>query len=364
MDRMPARYYKPELDALRLFAFVSVFFFHLPVNNRWLRAFCNPGQFGMGIFFVLSAYLIVSLLLREMLKTGTVGLKAFALRRILRIWPLYFFALACFYVTGKIWPSANMPGHAVLAFSLLAGNLYIIRHGWIYPTAGALWSISVEEQFYVGIPAVVRFGGKRGIISVCVATVALSYAVLVWLGTQGASPILRVWCNSFVQFQFFAAGGLLAIFLADQRVTLGVPARLLLSSLGLALWALASNRFKLDSSAPSTPSQLVIGYLLALLGTVAVFLSALDIKHTPPKPAIYLGKISFGLYVFHQFWLWAIFAYESAHSPSRYFVYHRWQGTAIALAATIATAATSYRFLEQRVLKFKSRFEVIHSRPV
>jgi peptidoglycan/LPS O-acetylase OafA/YrhL len=361
---MPGRYYKPELDALRLFAFASVFCFHLPVHNRWLRILFGTGQLGMCIFFLLSAYLIVSLLLREKGETGTVSLKAFAIRRILRIWPLYFFALGSFYVVGKIWPAVGLPGYAVFAFSVLAGNIYVLKHGWIFPTADGLWSLSVEEQFYVGVPAVVRLGGKRGIAATCIATVAMSYLVLVWLGMQGASPILRVWANSFVQFQFFAVGGLLAIFLAEKRVAFGVSSRFVLAVLGLVLWIVASNRFGLNLWAPSTPSQLVEGYVLALLGTMAIFLSVLDVKVKPPRPVLYLGKISYGLYVFHQFWIWAVFRYDSANAPSPYFTSHLLQGTGVALAATIATAALSYRFLEQGALKLKSRFEIIRSRPV
>src|ERR1017187_9395274 len=98
---MSGRYYKPELDALRLFAFASVFCFHLPVHNWWLQAPFGSDQFGMCIFPLLSAYLIVSLLLREKGETGTVSLKAFAIRRILRIWPLYFLPLAAFMWLGR-----------------------------------------------------------------------------------------------------------------------------------------------------------------------------------------------------------------------------------------------------------------------
>src|SRR3981081_108514 len=100
-DRASERYYRPELDVLRFFAFLSVFLFHgLPsvvVANHtgWSRRaatiaadFKSAGRFGVCLFFVLSSFLITELLMRERCSTGTVHIKAFYVRRILRIWPL------------------------------------------------------------------------------------------------------------------------------------------------------------------------------------------------------------------------------------------------------------------------------------
>jgi peptidoglycan/LPS O-acetylase OafA/YrhL len=99
-------YYRPELDALRFFAFMCVFSFHRmdyvptdPVHDPWLFRIGNVGPFGVPVFFLLSAFLITELLLRERERTGRIHIKAFYIRRILRIWPLYFvafFGLACY----------------------------------------------------------------------------------------------------------------------------------------------------------------------------------------------------------------------------------------------------------------------------
>lgn len=92
-------YYRPELDALRFFAFLCVFSFHRmdyvptdPVRNHWLYLIGNVGPFGVPVFFLLSAFLITELLLREREKTGRIHIRAFYVRRMLRIWPLYFVA--------------------------------------------------------------------------------------------------------------------------------------------------------------------------------------------------------------------------------------------------------------------------------
>jgi peptidoglycan/LPS O-acetylase OafA/YrhL len=81
----PARFYRSELDALRFFAFFIVFWHHAALRSRWLLTAQVAGAFGVAIFFALSSYLIVTLLLRERDNTGTIQLRAFALSRILRI---------------------------------------------------------------------------------------------------------------------------------------------------------------------------------------------------------------------------------------------------------------------------------------
>ena len=95
------RYYRPELDALRFFAFLSVFTVHrmdhLPIDpsrHFWLHNICLLGNFGVPVFFLLSAFLITELLMREKDRLETIHILPFYARRALRIWPLYF---AAFY---------------------------------------------------------------------------------------------------------------------------------------------------------------------------------------------------------------------------------------------------------------------------
>src|SRR6266704_4681348 len=102
-ENYSGRFYRPELEALRFFAFFGVFLFHAvprvtsfyDANGipRWLTATIIPaftsGAYGVDLFFALSAYLITSLLLRERATTGSLDLRGLSFRRILRIWPLY-----------------------------------------------------------------------------------------------------------------------------------------------------------------------------------------------------------------------------------------------------------------------------------
>src|SRR5258705_826029 len=91
-----ARFYVPQLDGLRFFAFLVVFIAHVGAQSAappWLGAILPAGGFGVDLFFVLSSFLITTLLQREQGTQGRIDVRAFWMRRILRIWPLYFFFL-------------------------------------------------------------------------------------------------------------------------------------------------------------------------------------------------------------------------------------------------------------------------------
>jgi peptidoglycan/LPS O-acetylase OafA/YrhL len=360
---MAKRYYRPELDALRFFAFLSVFCDHLTfVHARWLQPFIEAGAFGMCMFFMLSAYLIITILLREKESTGKVDLRKFAVRRVLRIWPLYFLVLFSGYALGRFYHgSATVSGNAVLAFSFLVGNLYILHTGWLGPV-GSLWSLSVEEQFYLAVPAVTRIGGRRGVLTIGIVAISFAYIVLLRLGFHGA-PSRVIWVNSFVQFQFFAAGGLMALWLDRRTVRLSLIQRAALAVAGLASWFEAGKLFPLQTLAAAKPLPLVSAFFLVLLGTFLIFISVLDIQVHIPRQLIYLGKISYGLYLFFLFFLWLVFDTSDRLPRMIYFQHHKLIGIPLALGLTIATAALSYHFFERPILKFKERYETIHTRP-
>src|ERR1700748_1013740 len=111
---------------------------------------------------------------------------------------------------------------------VFAGNWYVGKQGFIAPgMAFALWSISLEEQFYLVWPTLCRSLGKIALIAVCVLLVPLSAFTIAFLLHHGAKPNPELWTNSFVQFQMFGMGALLAIFLNGRIPKLAAPARML-----------------------------------------------------------------------------------------------------------------------------------------
>lgn len=153
------RFYVPELDFLRFVAFLAVFAFHTrnypayakfpAAINSLMLTMESAGSFGVDLFFALSGYLITELLLREETSTGNINIRAFYLRRILRIWPLYFFFLGLAAALTKIDPEQHFGLKYLAPFTLLSGNWAVILFGVPDSVANPLWSISMEEQFYL-----------------------------------------------------------------------------------------------------------------------------------------------------------------------------------------------------------------------
>lgn len=376
-SKSPA-YYRPELDALRFFAFLCVFSFHRmdyvptsPVHNRWIFRFCNIGPFGVPVFFLLSAFLITELLLRERERTGRIHIKAFYMRRILRIWPLYFVAFFGLAMLNRFVPGvgSNDP-LAWLAFTFFAGNWYILHHGWIAGAVDPLWSISVEEQFYIVIPLLAAFAGRRAVAIASYILLALAYITVLLYALHPTVGDNGEWTNSFLQFQFFCAGTLLALVLRGRLITMALPIRILGFVLGFGCWFTAFLCFGVQSWEPHpTPLGAVAGWILVLAGSVIFFLSALGMPaRFIPRWLAYLGRISYGLYVVHSLVFFLTFekalpylrrSFPGLALPA---ALRNSAWTLVVLALSIALASLSFHYFERPFLRLKKRFTFIAAR--
>jgi len=367
--------YRPELDALRFFAFFCVFIHHVlprsareyqqhlgPTLSRLLASITNAGSFGLCLFFVLSAYLISELLIRERLRTGTVHIKSFYTRRMLRIWPLYFFGVGI----GLLWAVLSGVRKDVtrfLSYLVLAGNWYCTKNGWTRNPMVPLWSISIEEQFYLLWPAIARKTGEKGMYTVCAIMLADASGWLFYLTYTHATPDWSIWANTFVQFSMFAAGVLLALSLRGNVLSVNASSRILLALAGLGAWFISAYFLHCkDLNVRPTAIQLNLGYLLVALGCVSLLCACLGLGQAVPAALVYLGRISYGLYVFHLLALWIAETLLTRH-VHQYAV--RIVATGIAgFLLTVAMAAVSYRYLETPFLRLKEKFSYIKTRPV
>jgi peptidoglycan/LPS O-acetylase OafA/YrhL len=373
-DQTPTtdRYYRPELDALRFLAFGCVFMFHrmdyVPVHaatNPWLFDLSTAGAFGVPVFFLLSAFLITELFTKELARSGRIDIPAFYARRVLRIWPLYFFAFYGLALLTRFLPGVGPTTvSSWLWFSLFSGNWYIVRYGWIAGPVDPLWSISVEEQFYIFIPWIVSRGSRRALFLWCGVLFASSYCAIVLYARQASKGDNGEWTNSLVHFQFFAAGTLLALGLRGRLPKIHVALRLAGVAGAFACWLYAFLWCGVKSwDAHSSVAGAIQGWLSLLVGCVVLFLSFLGTDGVYiPRWAVYLGKISYGLYVYHSLVLYLVFVKGSGRltevtrllplpQTARNSV-----GTAAALLITIVVAHLSYRFLEKPFLVLKQRF--------
>jgi peptidoglycan/LPS O-acetylase OafA/YrhL len=395
----PSRFYAPELDVVRFFAFVMVFGRHVLTSlgvDRHVRIMSQAAvpesasglnasnlspvlatiqsalgglAFGVCLFFFISSYLITRLLLIEKERTGTVAIRDFYIRRSLRIWPLHFFFLALAVCLMYASPVFNLTWGRIVATSFFVANWAAVLHGWVISPIDLLWSVSVEEQFYLMWPRFAK-SGRRGIVIISAILGLTSIATLIYLGRQPGVLNETVWANTFVQGLFFAAGAFAGIYLKPETFKISVVQRALLFFAAVASWVAAAARFHLQRAISPGSVELVAGYALVLAGTFLFFLAFANIKAKHlPSPLLYLGRISYGLYVFHVLALeLALFASKRlldalGFNGNSLLLSHS-VAAVLALVMTIAAASTSYRFLEEPFLKLKERFTLVRSRPI
>jgi peptidoglycan/LPS O-acetylase OafA/YrhL len=354
------------LDALRFLAFFAVYLthslshepadyarYHLPqLAGELMSAIATSGRFGGQLFFLLSGYLITSLLLRERWVTGHVSLRAFYIRRILRIWPLYFFVL----LVAVLWPwtGARLPLPYFVGYLLLAGNWMAAFLGPPASWASVLWPLPILQQFYLLWPPVIKFLSRAGRLYVAIGLVALANIVRFYLAVGALRPY-TVFPNTFAELDSIGAGILCAMALKGSVPRLSTGKRLLLAYVGLTL-LLGCGYF----GRVETPTFVVVGYPCAVAGCLALFLAVCGMSFTF-RPLIYLGKISYGLYVYHvlALLLVGLALGGKAGTPARSLVH--WFG---GLLLTIVLASASYCWLESPFLRLKEKFATLKSRPV
>lgn len=377
------RFYRPELDALRFGAFACVFLTHaLPsvhssgsnLGQRsvavWIQLLGEAGNFGVCLFFVLSAYLITEIMRRESISYGTLSIRSFYLRRVLRIWPLYLGVVAAVGLVGMGVPALHMSRTQLLAYLLFAGNWYLLLFPNGTNVLSWLWTISVEEQFYIAWPLLERLAGTRAILWGSLACLPMAGAAIAFSTRFGERLYATVWLNSFAQFEYFALGALIAIALAGSTPRFRGRTRGAFIAAGVCLWCSASVLCRIkDPRANPTMMMMCTGYFLVGLGCICILLGVLGIasRHVPRSLA-YLGRISYGLYVFHELAMeattairWKLLAGQHDHGMTGRVLYLA--DRVCALALTIGCAAVSYKYFERPFLRINQRFALVQTRP-
>lgn len=352
-----ARFYSPALDGLRFFAAFSVIVHHAPpvLGLTWLK---EIGWAGVDLFLCISSFLLTRLLLAEHDRQGSISLRKFYIRRALRIWPLYFavVTIAC-GATAILKGDLRIAAAWWLSHLTFSNNLFRALLGSSPITATShLWTISLEEQAYLVLPIVLtallayRVPTKTLVrMAAAAITLLLMIRFAIWLG--GASFDF-VWVTP-LRSDSFLIGTVLA-FLTRRSTPAGGA---LWVWPGLALIALVP----LLSEAHWWVYE-IFGFTIIAVGCGMLILATQSGSSVARvlsfKPLRYLGKISYGIYVFHVLalkvteWLSAKFQFGAALTLI----------TAVAL--TILVSVLSYELFEKIFLRLKERFTVVASRPV
>jgi peptidoglycan/LPS O-acetylase OafA/YrhL len=371
------RFYRPELDGLRFYAFLGVFVchtlpndskfyssLHLPMPGIW-AAIVRSGAAGVDLFFVLSAFLITSLLLRERQDTGEISLRLFYIRRILRIWPLYFLVVGLGVLLAHTAPHRNHFWYydPALSWQYVAGYIFFVAN-WVYAVLGnthsicaPLWTVSIEEQFYLVWPALMKTLRRPGMIIAGIVTfvlAAINQLALVFAGATAG----YAYYGSAARCESLALGILLALFV-DRLPKLTGSIRFLLVGGGLILWICASASLS-DFVGPAS-LRMAGDRLMIALASAAILYACLYSRSrlVTGAPIVRLGKISYGLYMLHYAGL--LITLSLLHPSSG------WEllaAKAIGFFVTVVLAFASYRWIESPFLRLKSRFAPVLSRPV
>lgn len=366
------RFYRPELDCLRFFAFFAVFIYHTVGGDAayfsargvpfgaLIASAASAGRFGVDLFFLLSAYLITELLLREQEQCGKLNLRFFYARRILRIWPLYFLGLLIGVLLPLVDSTQYFPVKYALAFVCMAGNwlpLFSNLNFLLRSVMWALWSVSLEEQFYLLWPAFISKARqhRRLLYSAAgfliVATV--SRQLLVGYAQARQSEVI-IGSNTLTRLDPLALGIAAAVLLWKKPYHLSRPMRGILLLAGAGFWLAAGHSYS------QTRSFMLWGFPAIAAGACLIFLSALG-SPLAPRWLRYLGKISYGLYVFHMLAihlslkLWGGYVHNLSSFVASW---------CVSLLLTFAMAAVSYKYFESPFLRLKERFTRVESRPV
>ncbi len=374
------RVYFPELDGLRFIAFMMVYLFHggVPpgllarlVGSRVAAVFRDNGGYGVQLFFILSGYLITSLLLREEARYGRIALRAFWVRRILRIWPLYYLVLLIgFFLLPAIDGDMGTPGYAatlrihLLAFLGFLGNWSMamvspIAYDWL----SVLWSVCVEEQFYIIVPLLIALVPARRRRPLVGLLIIASIAVR-WACAQRSGSQLMIVFNTFAQFDTLLSGVLLALVLgySRDRPNLTRCLRWLEWPLYVVIgWVLSQPQLGHGTTYHRTWDFVWVWLCGVGVVVVAVWGQGWLRAALSYSRIVWLGKISYGLYMYHEVALWA-----RGHAQLRlpWFPNKEDLITIGTLALTVCLAAASYYAYERRFLELKRRWTRVPSRPV
>lgn len=353
----------PNLNGIRFLAACVVFIAHveqikqlnnlpnLMQSNTFFKS--ESGFLGVTLFFVLSGFLITHLLIAERKKTGVINLKSFYLRRILRIWPLYFFILIS---------SMILSGVSLLSKEFLFGILFCpnIFHAIYQPyiMSPQIWSIGVEEQFYLIWPIIFLFFPKQRTI-LFLSLFFIIYTLLPYvLGyynnniqkltfytdldriLQGAKfNSMAVGCIAAFVFNYYF--GIVSKFLYNSMLEIIV----VLTTIGLWFSGFESTYFKSE----------IFSILFALM---IICLTNVHSNFTflfNSKIANYLGSISYGLYMYHYIILIFILQffgdYFNFKSVTGNIVFYL-----ISFFITVIISDLSFRYLEGPFLRLKTKY--------
>jgi peptidoglycan/LPS O-acetylase OafA/YrhL len=324
------------------------------------------GWIGVQLFFVLSGFLITGILLDS--RGRERYFRTFYLRRTLRIFPLYYAFLVLALVIGPLFSTS--PGW-IASVHRSQWWYWLYMSNWMEPFKGGvhglshLWSLAVEEQFYLLWPLAVAALGRRRFAYFCVALMVITPPLRYVMHLAGLPPT-AAYDFTIARWDALAMGGLVAVLIRDEqgvawlaRWRRWITGAALVSLGGLVL---QQHGFHGHDVPVQVFGQSIIGILSSMLICYAITPApgrgarVGDLLES--RPLRFLGKYSYAMYVSHfpihqALWHWIGDEVRGADTPSRLLRLGAYVATVLGLS--IFSAMLSWRFLEQPILRLKNR---------
>jgi peptidoglycan/LPS O-acetylase OafA/YrhL len=350
-------------DALRFFAFFKVFLLHLPIAAfPWFNFLKRGGGIGVMFFFVLSGFLITYIICEEKQRNGQLNLKNFFVRRILRIWPLYYLMVAVAYATpyllSVLHMSASQEGYEpnIWASLLFAENYKMMLEG-THANASPLsvmWSLCIEEHFYIVWGVVLYYLRLKDLPKLLCAFILLGLVCRV-VYVQYNIPT----SDLFTNIDLFAYGAIPAYILVNdpgklERMVAGISKIWKYSFIGLLLAAVTLCS-QLNSDAAYVLPTSLLGILFAVLIAVIVPWQG-GLRISDSNVLSRLGIYTYGLYMYHTLvinLLKQLFI-KGEYDLGKPAIAIAFGGGALLLS--VLCSVLSYQLFEKQFLKLKKYF--------
>ncbi len=346
----------PNITSLRFFLASLVMLFHIPqfLENRGLPAFrdlpvLNKGGEAVYMFFSLSGFLIIRQLFEEKTDSGKIDLKNFYTRRMLRIFPLYYLVA----IIGMVYYHIILPGMGfdfknnynlaegiILLFTFFPNIFANFHPGGILEM---LWSIGVEEQFYLLVAPLILFTPKK-YIKAFLLIFSFLFAGLYF------SKILPFLSEYKMMFFYFSFTGWCSLIRIKENKYNGFIR--MGSSILLLLY------FTTDIFVHSMPDLLYHIFGMLLFGVFLIFFTQKPIRFFENKKLVHLGKISYGIYMYHAivmqpvgFFLLKLVSGYNISDPVIII-----SGFLSVILLTVLIAHLSYTYFEKRFLVLKGKY--------
>ena len=336
--------YFPSLDGFRALAISTVLISHIYYGRNNVFSTFLSGAWGVNLFFVISGFLITTLLIKERARTGTVSLVSFYTRRALRIFPAAFLFLSAMVILNREYDLGITLSNFITA-ALYVKNLPISTggSGWYL---GHFWSLSAEEQYYLLIPGLLSIG-YLAFRRAAVALIVLAHLAIVLHFHWGKDSVALAWATAILGNQIsLLVGSLAAWYACDGKliakpVSSATSVALLFASMALHAGFVPA----LPTTLATSLSAVCLAYLVvgSIQKSDSVFFRILN--STPMKK---IGLLSYSVYLWQQ-----IFTYKPFIITLEL---NTWLAVIVNLAALGIVSVASYYCVERYFLRLKTRF--------